>query len=156
MKAYDCNWMMLEEHLATDDRIVLPVGSTEQHGSRSALTAAILAERVAVEAAEPVGIPVLPGLAFGVTPYFSRFPGSPSLRLSTYLAVIEDLLNSLVTQGFRRIAVVNGHGGNSPAAGFVREWLAERPAGGGQGLWHDWWDAPRTWGGGPGLDKESL
>ena len=60
MKAYDCNWMMLEEHLATDDRIVLPVGSTEQHGYLSVGTDAILAERVAVEAAEPLGIPVLP------------------------------------------------------------------------------------------------
>jgi creatinine amidohydrolase len=155
MKLYDCNWMMLEEHLATDDRIVLPVGSTEQHGYLSVGTDAILAERVAVEAAEPLGIPVLPALAFGVTPYFSRFPGSPSLRLSTYLAVVEDLLNSLVTQGFRRIAVVNGHGGNSPAAGFVREWLAERPADGVQVLWHDWWNAPRTWQVVQGFDKDS-
>lgn len=145
MRVYDCNWMMLEEHLAEDDRVVLPVGSTEQHGYLSVGTDAILAERVAVEAAEPLGIPVLPALAFGVTPYFSSFPGSPSLRLSTYLAVVGDLLDSLVTQGFRRIAVVNGHGGNTPAAGFVREWLAQRPADGVQVLWHDWWNAPRTW-----------
>src|SRR3954471_23326903 len=96
MRVHDCNWKMLEEYLGHDDRIVLPVGSTEQHGYLSVGTDAILAERVAVEAAEPLGIPVLPALAFGVTPYFSRFPGSPSLRLSTYLAVIEDLLNSLV------------------------------------------------------------
>jgi creatinine amidohydrolase len=155
MRAYDCNWMMLEEHLASDDRVVLPVGSTEQHGYLSVGTDAILAERVAVEAAQPLGIPVLPALAFGVTPYFSRFPGSPSLRLSTYLAVVEDLLNSLVTQGFRRIAIVNGHGGNSPAAGFVREWLAERPADGVQVLWHDWWNAPRTWAVVQGFDADS-
>jgi len=155
MRAYDCNWMMLEEYLGRDDRVVLPVGSTEQHGYLSVGTDAILAERVAVEAAEPLGIPVLPALAFGVTPYFSSFPGSPSLRLSTYLAVIEDLLNSLVTQGFRRIAIVNGHGGNSPAAGFLREWLAEPPADGVQALWHDWWNAPATWKVVQGIDPDS-
>ena len=145
MKVHDCNWMMIEEYLEHDDRIVLPVGSTEQHGYLSVGADAILAERVAVEAAEPLGIPVLPALPFGVTPYFAAFPGSPSLKSGTYLAVIGDLLESLTDQGFRRIAVVNGHGGNSPAAGFVREWLAKPPVEGVQVLFHDWWNAPRTW-----------
>lgn len=145
MKVHDCNWMMLERYLENDDRIVLPVGSTEQHGYLSVGTDAILAERVATEAAEPLGVPVLPGLAFGVTPYFAAFPGSPSLRLSTYLNVVTDLLDSIISQGFRRIAIVNGHGGNSPAAGAVREWMAVPPHPEAQVLWHDWWNAPRTW-----------
>lgn len=145
MKVYDCNWMMLEDYLTRDDRIVLPIGSTEQHGYLSVGTDAILAERVAVEAAEPLGVPVLPALAFGVTPYFSAFPGSPTLRLSTYLSVIRDLLDSLATQGFRRIAIVNGHGGNSPAEGTVREWMADPPTPGIEVLFHDWWNAPQTW-----------
>lgn len=146
MRVHDCNWMMLEEYLRHDDRIVLPIGSTEQHGYLSVGTDAILAERVSVEAAEPLGIPVLPVLAFGVTPYFAAFPGSPSLRLETYLAVIVDLLDSLTGQGFRRIAIVNGHGGNSPAAGLVRQWLARQPtAGAPEVVFHDWWNAPRTW-----------
>lgn len=144
MRVHACNWMMLEEYLKHDDRIVLPIGSTEQHGYLSVGTDAILAERVSVEAAEPLGIPVLPVLAFGVTPYFAAFPGSPSLRLETYLAVISDLLDSLTGQGFRRIAIVNGHGGNSPAAGLVRQWLAQQPAGGPEVVFHDWWNAPRT------------
>lgn len=89
---------------------------------------------------------MLPVLAFGVTPYFAAFPGSPSLRLETYLAVISDLLDSLVGQGFKRIAIVNGHGGNSPAAGLVRQWLAgQPPTGGPEVLFHDWWNAPQTW-----------
>ena len=92
MRVHDCNWQMLEAYLAHDDRIVLPIGSTEQHGYLSVGTDAILAERVAVEAAEPLGVPVLPALPFGVTPYFAAFPGSPSLRTSTYISVIRDLL----------------------------------------------------------------
>src|SRR5207244_13549853 len=94
MRVHDCNWQMLEKYLSHDDRIVLPIGSTEQHGYLSVGTDAILAERVAVEAAEPLGVPVLPALPFGVTPYFAAFPGSPSLRTSTYVAVIRDLLRS--------------------------------------------------------------
>ena len=145
MRVHDCNWQMLEEYLAHDDRIVMPIGSTEQHGYLSVGTDAILAERVAVEAAEPLGVPVLPALPFGVTPYFAAFPGSPTLRTSTHIAVLRDLLDSLYRQGFRRIAVVNGHGGNTPSAGALREWLTEPREARVQILFHDWWNAPRVW-----------
>src|SRR5918911_2057264 len=106
--------MQLEEYLARDDRIVLPLGSTEQHAYLSLGTDAILAERVSVEAAEPLGVPVLPALPYGLTPYFAAYPGSPTLRVETYRAVLGDLLASLHGQGFRRFLLVNGHGGNDP------------------------------------------
>ena len=144
MRVHDCNWMMLEEYLAHDDRVVLPIGSTEQHGYLSVGTDAILAERVAVEAAEPLGVPVMPVLSFGLAPYFAAFPGSMTVRASTYLALIRDLLDSLARQGFRRIAIVNGHGGNSPAVGVVREWIAEDRPERVQVVFHSWYNAPRT------------
>ncbi len=99
MRIYDRNWMQIEKYLDHDDRIVLPVGSTEQHGYLSLGTDAILAERVAVEAAEPLGIPVLPALPFGMSPYFTAYPGSMSLRMSTYIEVIRDLLDVIAGQG---------------------------------------------------------
>ena len=67
--------MQLEAYLERDDRIVLPLGSTEQHAYLSLETDNILAERVAVEAAEPLGVPVLPVLAYGLTPSFAAYPG---------------------------------------------------------------------------------
>src|SRR3989441_4992281 len=143
MRVHDCNWKMLEEYLGHDDRIVLPIGSTEQHGYLSVGTDAILAERVAVEAAEPLGVPVLPALPFGITPYFAAFPGSPSLRTITYVAVIRDLLDSLFGQGFRRIAVINGHGGDTPAPGGLRGWLTEPPKARGRGGFPDLGKTPR-------------
>src|SRR5256886_15982756 len=83
----EMNWMMVEEYLKKDDRCVLPLGSTEQHAYLSLSVDSILAERVAVEAAEPLGVPVFPVLAYGITPYFRAFPGSTTLRVETHLAV---------------------------------------------------------------------
>jgi creatinine amidohydrolase len=130
----DLNWMQLEEYLALDDRIVLPLGSTEQHAYLSLATDAILAERVSVEAAEPLRVPVLPALAYGLTPYFAAFPGSPSVRQETYLAFVGELLDSLRGQGFRRILLVNGHGGNKPVETLAGDGVAV----------HHWWDGPMT------------
>src|SRR5918911_1845261 len=129
--------MQLEAYLEHDDRIVLPLGSTEQHAYLSLATDNILAERAAVEAAEPLGVPVLPVLPYGLTPAFAAFPGSPSLRVETLLAVVRDLLDSLYGQGFRRFLLVNGHGGNVPAGSATREWAAARPDA--QAVFASWW-----------------
>ncbi|MFL5921885.1 MAG: creatininase family protein [Gaiellaceae bacterium] len=141
-RARDLNWMQVEEYLARDDRAVLPVGSTEQHGYLSLETDNILAERVSAEAAEPLGVLVLPPLAYGLTPSFAAYPGSPTLRLETFLAVLRDLLDSLHGQGFRRFLVVNGHGGNIAGQSLLREWTAAHPDA--QAIFHSWWSSPRV------------
>ena len=143
MRITDMNWMQLEAYLARDDRCVVPLGSTEQHAYLSLSVDSILSERVALEAAEPLGIPVFPVLHYGVTPYFRAYPGSISLRIETYLRVIGDVLDGLAEHGFRRILIVNGHGGNRPAGAFVGEWMADHPDVAVK--FHDWWNAPRTW-----------
>jgi creatinine amidohydrolase len=135
---HELNWMQLEEYLARDDRIVLPLGSTEQHAYLSLGTDNILAERAAVEAAEPLGVPVLPVLPYGLTPAFAAFPGSPSLRVETLLGVIRDLLDSLHAQGFRRFLIVNGHGGNTPVGSLAREWSGAHPEA--QAIFYSWWE----------------
>jgi creatinine amidohydrolase len=134
--------MQVEDYLQGDDRIILPVGSTEQHAYLSLGTDCILAERVSVEAAEPLGVPVLPVLPYGLTPRFAAYPGSPTLRVETFVAVVADLLESLSRQGFRRILIVNGHGGNTPARSAAMQWAAKRP--GMRVRYHDWWDSPRV------------
>jgi creatinine amidohydrolase len=144
VRLFDSNWQQIEAYLQRDDRVVIPVGSTEQHGFLSLGTDAILAERVAIEAAEPLGIPVLPVLPFGMAPYFSAFPGSLSLRMTTYLSVIRDLLDTLSGQGFRRIAIVNGHGGNAPVQGTVREWVSQRRDHRMQVVFTSWYAEPKV------------
>ena len=143
MRIRDLNWMQLEAYLEHDDRIVLPMGSTEQHAYLSLETDNLLAEGVAVEAAELLGVPVLPVLPYGLTPSFAAYPGSPTLRLETFVAVVRDLLESLYRQGFHRILLVNGHGGNLPARAAVREWVGERPDA--QALFHSWFSGSKVW-----------
>ncbi len=167
MRISDMNWMMVEEYLKRDDRCVLPLGSTEQHAylslsvdsilaERIAVEAAeplgvpvfpvvayILAERIAVEAAEPLGVPVFPVVAYGITPYFRAFPGSITLRVDTYLRVVGDILDAMAEQGFKRILIVNGHGGNAPAQSLAGEWIPDHPEI--RIKFHNWWNAPKTW-----------
>ena len=153
MKIADMNWMHVEEWLKRDTRAVVPMGSTEQHGYLSLAVDAILAERVSVEAAEPLGVPVFPVLSYGITPYFRRFPGTVSLRLDTYLSIVIDVLESLAGAGFTRILFVNGHGGNSPGGAILQEWMNEHPAVAVK--WHNWWSAPKTAAAVDAIDREA-
>ena len=139
----DMNWMQVEEYLRRDDRAVLPLGSTEQHSHLRLTVDCILPERVAAEAAEPLGIPVFPVVPYGVTPYFREFPGSISLRVETHLHVVRDILDGIAHSGFRRILIVNGHGGNSAVQQYVPEWTADHPEC--RVIFHNWWNAPLTW-----------
>jgi len=143
MKICDMNWMQVEAWLEHDDRAVIPLGSTEQHAYLSLSVDSILAEKMAVDAAEKPGVPVFPVLAYGMTPSFGAYPGTVTLRMETYIHLVRDLLDSLARSGFRRIVFVNGHGGNSPVEGFIMEWMADHPAV--RVKFHNWWRAPATW-----------
>ena len=151
MRVSETNWMQVEEYLRHDDRCVVPLGSTEQHAYLSLSVDSILSERVAAEAAAPLGVPVFPVLAYGITPYFKAYPGTLTLRVETYLAVVRDLLDGLAHSGFKRILLCNGHGGNAPAAGLAVEWISQHPDC--RVRFHNWWNAPRTWAKAMEIDK---
>ncbi|WP_210242857.1 creatininase family protein [Pararhizobium mangrovi] len=142
MKIAEMNWSQVEAYLKHDDRCVLPLGSTEQHANLSLSVDSILSEKVAADAAEPLGVPVFPAVAYGLTPRFMAYPGTVSLSVATYLAVVRDILDSLASTGFRRILLVNGHGGNVPAGNLALEWMGENPDVAVK--LHNWWNAPKT------------
>jgi creatinine amidohydrolase len=77
---------------------------------------------------------VLPVAPYGVTG-FTAYPGSPTLRASTLLAVLSDVVDSLLGQGFARVLVVNGHGGNTEPG---RDWARGRVRG--SVVWHELWE----------------
>jgi creatinine amidohydrolase len=143
MRIADMTWMQVEERVKYDNRCVLPLGSTEQHAYLSLCVDAILSEKVSVDAAEPLGVPVYPAIPFGLTPYYADFPGTVSLRVTTYMTLVEDVLESLYKSGFRRIITVNGHGGNAPVQGLLKEWMGKRRDA--RVKFHNWYNAPKTW-----------
>lgn len=142
MHVHDMSWFDMERYLEGDDRAVVPLGSVEQHAYLSLGVDNLLSQRVALEAAEPLGVPVFPGVTYGLTPYQTAYPGTVTLRVATYLALIRDLMDGLSRQGFRRILFVNGHGGNAAARGLLQEWMMDHPET--TVKWHDWWSAPST------------
>ena len=143
MEISDMSWMQVEAYLKRDDRCVLPLGSVEQHGYLSLAVDSILSQKVAIDAAEPLGVPVFPVLYYGLAPHWAAFPGSVTLRIQTYVQLVRDLLDSIAHSGFKRILIVNGHGGNIPAAGVVNEWTTITPEV--KVKFHNWWSAPKTW-----------
>ncbi len=103
--------------LAPSSLVVLPVGATEQHGPHLATGTDTFAvehiSRAAAALAESArSIVVAPTLPFGSSDHHLSFGGTLSLSTETYYAVIRDLVASLITDGFRKILIVNGHGGN--------------------------------------------
>lgn len=142
MNVSQMNWIQIEAYLQRDDRAVLPLGSTEQHAGLSLSVDSILSHKVALDAADPLGIPVFPAVPYGLTPYFQAYPGTTSLRVETYARLIRDILDSLAASGFGRVLIVNGHGGNQPAHAVALEWMADHPAV--QVRFHNWWNAPKT------------
>lgn len=95
---------------------VLTVGSVEQHGEHLPVdTDTVSAYRVTMAAAArctAAHVLVLPPPSFGFSPHHQAWPGTVTLRLSTFLALITDIAESVHRAGFDRLLIVNGHGGN--------------------------------------------
>lgn len=107
---HERRWPEVQEYLERDDVVLLPAGSTEQHGRHLPLmTDAAEAIAVTVEAGKRAGVLVAPPIWLGWTPHHMSYPGTVTLRAETLTAVIEDVCASLAYHGFKRILIVNGH-----------------------------------------------
>jgi creatinine amidohydrolase len=137
MRLEELNWMDVEEYLKHDDRLILVVGACEQHGYLSLLTDVRIPLALADAASQRTGVPVAPPLNFGASPYFLSYPGTISLRLGTLLDATEDIVRSVHGQGFKRLLVLNGHGGNSGVKIRLTELCNELP--GLKVQWYAWW-----------------
>ena len=112
----DVSWEECREYLGRDNRVILPIGATEAHGRQLGLGCDyLLADAIARSAGERGGVMVAPVLAYGMSHHLTGFEGTMTLTPETLIHVLTDLLRSLYRHGFRRVLVVNGHGGNDAA-----------------------------------------
>jgi len=115
--------------LAPDATVLVPLGSTEQHGHHlpvvtdSAIVTA-LAHRAAAIAWADISLLVTPTMPFGFAEHHVALGGTISLSARTYAAVLADIGSSLARGGFRRLVFLNGHGGNASSMRFVLDELA--------------------------------
>lgn len=110
-------WPEVEERLRETDVALMPTGAIEQHGPHLALDTDIgiaeaLAVRIAEEVSGDVKAVVAPAIPIGASAASMPYPGSMTLDEKTALAVWEETAKGLVHHGFKKIIIVNGHGGN--------------------------------------------
>ena len=106
----------VEAYLKKKDLVLVPVGSVEQHSPYGLIgTDFITAETIARRVADNSGIIVCPTLNYGVPPHHMAFSGTVSINPATLIALVEDVTQSLLSHGFRRVLYINGHGGNTSA-----------------------------------------
>jgi creatinine amidohydrolase len=147
MRLQLATWVEVESYLTRSNTIVMPIGSTEQHGPNGLLgTDAITAEEIAWRVGEAAGIYVGPTISVGMAQHHLGFAGSVSLRPTTLIAVIGDYVTSLARSGFRRFFFINGHGGNiAPASTafseiYARASFGDVPEQGIRCTLQNWWD----------------
>ena len=104
----------VEEYLKENDTVLVPIGSTEQHGKHMAVdTDAYTAQEISLRVAEKAGVLVAPVISYGYSPHHMNFAGSVTLTFQTLVNVLKEVCGSLIHHGFKKIVVMNAHGGNT-------------------------------------------
>jgi len=147
----DSSWPEIQAYLSHSRAIVIPIGSTEQHGPVGIIgTDAATAGAIALALGDRTGVLVAPTLALSVERFNLGFPGTIALRASTLMAVVIDCLESLAAQGFETIYFLNRHGGNIAPVGaatqdFYFDWSSGRRTGRCQCCrFRNWWEYPEV------------
>lgn len=124
-------WTEVEEYLDKSTTILMPIGSTEQHGPNGLIgTDAMTAEYIATAVGERTSLMVAPTISVGMAQHHMAFTGSMTLKPTTLLLVIKDYVEGLARHGFDRFYFINGHGGNiSTINSAFQEIYSSRPIG---------------------------
>ena len=145
-------WQEIDDYLEQSRALLVPIGSTEQHGPNGLIgTDALCPEIIATHAAESADILIAPTFNVGCAQHHLAFSGSISLRPSTMIAAMMDWIKSLERHGFERIYWFNGHGGNIATieAAFAekyaeRSFSRDRPSSDLRLKLRNWWQFPEV------------
>ena len=144
MRLSEKTWPQAEEHIKKKPAILLPIGSTEQHGPTGLIgTDFLTAEAIAHEVGLQTATLVAPALPFGMAEHHMEFSGTISLDARTYIDLLDGLFQSLARQGYQDVFVINGHGGNiapgtSAICQFKSRFIETRIH------WYNWWVLPEV------------
>lgn len=107
---HEMSWWEIEEYLREDRRIMIPLGSTEQHGRHAPLgTDSLLAIALAEDASERTGVLIAPPIWYGWSPHHMVVSGTVSVRPEVLIEFLYDVINSLSRHGFKYFVIINGH-----------------------------------------------
>jgi creatinine amidohydrolase len=131
----------VEAFVADHKTVIVPIGSTEQHGPHGPLsTDTIVPTEVARRVAPKVGAAVAPSIGYGLSYPHAGFTGVVYLRIPTFMALVEDVAVGLATMGFRTIVFLNGHYDNTLAIAYACANAAERLPEGTRAFPINYWD----------------
>jgi len=131
----------VEAFLEHDRTVIVPVGSTEQHGPHAPLlTDVLVPQEVARRLAPRVGAVVAPAVNYALSYPHVGFTGVVQIRVPTFMALIEDLCASLASIGFRKVVFLNGHYDNTYAIAYACASAAERMPAGVRAFPVNYWD----------------
>lgn len=119
----DLSWKDVEIYLKTKKKVVLVLGATEEHSDLSLCTDTLIPFYIATEACKKSKVLLLPPLSYGLSEWSREYPGTVSLRATTYLNVISDIFDSLIYSGFEKFFILNGHGFNRAVCPLIIEKL---------------------------------
>lgn len=150
MKLNESTWQEVEAYLEKSNGIVIPIGSTEQHGPVGLIgTDAICATAIAEASAEISNALTTPAICFTPAQFNETFPGTISISSSTLMNLVSDIIHSLSRQGFQHFYFLNGHGANiAPLKAVCHDLTAEFSRMGHASSIRfrirSWWDFPQT------------
>jgi creatinine amidohydrolase len=127
VRTAEMSWRMVEEARDHGAAILVPMGSTEEHGPHSPTGDYLITDAIAEAVAEVTGDLVTPTIPFSYSEYFRHYPGTITVQAETLRLLLRDVVGSLLDQGFRHVILFNGHNGNGPILQtLIREFRRER------------------------------
>lgn len=127
---FEMTWPQIKEMLKKTKTVVIPVGSTEQHGTHlplgsDSMQGTDMAKRLIKKFADNgITIAAAPTIPFGISAAHMGFPGSIHISSKTLMALISEIVKSLYTHGFRNFVLLMSHGGNRPTLNLLSNDLA--------------------------------